>query len=148
MRSSIFVFLGVTADGSDGDINILKDRLQKALIENLRPIQCRLDGELLILTLVNPDFRFYLSFVKNERQNLEEYKQFAKNAELPWDIKPVDKTRLQTIHTLLEEKGWTEYKLFSDLAYQILEQMETFQRLKVFTIPSLSKRNFWQRLLD
>ena len=134
--------------GSNGDIYILKDKLQKALEGNLQPIQFKLKDELLILTLTNPDFRFYLSFVKNERQNLEEYKQFAKNAELPWDIKPVDKTRLQTIYTHLEEKGWTEYKLFSDLAYQILEQMETFQRLKVFTIPSLENRNFWQRLLD
>jgi hypothetical protein len=146
MRSSIFLFIGIMESGSDGDINILKDKLQKALEEQPQPIQFKLEGELLTLTLTNPDFRFYLSFAKNERQNLEEYKQLAKDAELPWDIKPVNKARLQTIYALMEEKGWMEYKPYYNIGYHIIEQIQAFQRLKVFTIPSMEKRSFWSRI--
>jgi hypothetical protein len=138
MRTSLFVFLGITEGGSNADINLLKDRLARVLAPNSQPIQIELMEDLLTLNISNPDLNIYISFVaKNDHATFLEWKELARNFELPWDIKPVDKPRLDNIYTHLQEDGWYEYMPFRELAFTILSEIEKFNRLKIYTIPSM-----------
>ena len=123
--------------GSNGDISITKARLEMALAENPQPIQLDLNENILTLTLRKPDFRIYLSFARNNQEALNDWKQLAKDFELPWDIKPVDKFRLQNIFARLEAEGWTEYRPIHQVGFTILNEMENFKGITVFTIPSM-----------
>jgi hypothetical protein len=145
MKRFVFFFLGVIETGSDADVSILKTHLENALTTHSPLIRYELKEELLTLTLSKPDFRFYISFVKNDRSTLADWRELAKNFQLPWDIKPVNKLRLENIFSRLEAKGQSEYKPFHKLSYIILEEMEKFPRVKVFTIPSMGKLTFWSR---
>jgi hypothetical protein len=145
MKSFIFVFLGVTETGTNANIKTLQAKLEESLAKHIQPIKFTLKDELLILTLKNPDFRFYLSFEKNVNESLPEWIDLAKNFELPWDRKPVNKERLQNIYNLLEDEGWSEYKPFYEIGFTILSEMEKFSKLKVFTIPSM-KKSSWRRI--
>jgi hypothetical protein len=139
MRTSLFVFLGITETGSDADINLLKSRLEMVLEEHIQPIQIELMEDLLTLNIANPDLNIYISFVsKNDRATFLEWKELARNFELPWDIKPVDKQRLGHIYSHLQEDGWYEYMPFRELAFTILNEIQRFNRLKVYTIPSMA----------
>jgi len=137
MRSNIFLFLRVIETGSDANLTILKARLEEALAQNFQPIQFNLKETQLILALSKPDFRIYLSFEKNDHKNLKEWKQLARDFELPWDIKPIDKSRLGDIFARLKAEGWSENSPIYKLGFTILQEMEKFKNVKVFTIPSI-----------
>jgi|HubBroStandDraft_1064217.scaffolds.fasta_scaffold339261_2 hypothetical protein len=98
--------------------------------------------------MTDPDLRFYISFATNDSQTLNEWKEFAKIFQLPWDIKPVDRVRLANIYACLEEKGWFEYGPFQKIGFAILEELEKFEKVKVFTIPSMGKTSLWGRIFD
>lgn len=146
MRSSIFVFLGVTEKGTDANINIFQERLEGTLPDLSHQMRFEPKGDLVILTMSDPEFRFYISFANSDPQTLNEWKELAKNFELPWDIKPVDKLRLTSIYECLEEKGWSEYGRFQKLGFTILEELVKFDKVKVFTIPSMGKPTKWDRI--
>jgi hypothetical protein len=146
MRSAIFVFLGVKEAVSGDDIVILKSRLETKLAGNIQPIEFELKEALLILSLRNPDFHIYLSFVNNNRAILEDWKQLSRDFELPWDIKPVDNSRLRNIFARLEKEQALDYKPIHQLGFTILTEMENLKDVKVFTIPSMSKSSFWNRI--
>lgn len=145
MRSNIFLFLGVIETGSNANLTILKARLEEALAQNFQPIQFNLKETQLILTLSKPDFRIYLSFEKNDHENLKEWKQLARDFELPWDIKPIDKSRLEDIFARLKAEGWSVNSPIYKLGFTILQEMEKFKNVKVFTIPSIGRRTLWNR---
>jgi len=147
MRSSIFVFLGVTERGSDANIKIFQERLEATLPTLSFQMRFEPKGNLVILTMTDPDLRFFISFANNDPQTLDEWKELAKNSGLPWDRKPVDKLRLTSIYACLEEKGWSEYGSFQQIGFAILEELEKFDKVKVFTIPSMEKLTKWGRIL-
>jgi hypothetical protein len=148
MRSAIFVFLGVKEAVSGDDIVILKSRLETKLAGNIQPIEFELKAAILFLTLRNPDFRIYISIVKNSRAELEDWKQLSRDFELPWDIKPVDNSRLRDIFARLEKKQALDYKLIHQLGFTILAEMEKIKDVKVFAIPSMARTTFWNRIFD
>jgi hypothetical protein len=39
----------------------------------------------------------------------------------------------------LEETGWSEFVRFQKIGFAILEEFEKFDKVKVFTIPSMEK---------
>jgi hypothetical protein len=47
----------------------------------------------------------------------------------------------------LETNGWSKYSPFQKFGYVILEEMEKFEQLKIFTIPSMGKPSLWNRIL-
>lgn len=142
----IFVFLGVTESGTDAKISVLQEKLEKLLAEYNQLIKIELKGNLLTLTLTNPDFCFYVSLVKNNSGELPYWIYLAKNFKLPWDKKPVTATRLKRIYNFLEEDGKSEYNVFHEIGFTILNELEKFTQLKVFTIPSVEKRTLWDKL--
>jgi hypothetical protein len=148
MRSSIFFFLGVTERGTDANINIFQERLEASLPDLSPQMRFEPKGDLVILKMSDPDFRFCISFANNDPQTRNEWKEFAKNFKLPWDMKPVDKLRLTGIYACLEEKGWSEYGRYQKLGFAILEVMEKFNKVKVFTIPSMEKSTKWGRIFE
>lgn len=144
METPLFVFLGVTESGTDANIRILKTRLERSLSKY--SAQLKLDKEELVLTVNVPtsDFYFYISFFDkdNDPEALDEWKSFAENFELPWDIKEVDKLRLTKICAYLESYRWAEHRSALKLGFTILEEIERFNHVKVFTIPSFEKPTF------
>jgi hypothetical protein len=146
MKTPLFTFLGVVENGTDADISTLKSRLEYAFSNIAQEVKFEIKEELLILTVKPPRFCFYISFVNNDNKTVSEWKEMARNFELPWDIKPVDKTRLIGIFAYLESKGWAEYRPVLDLGFTILEEIEKFSSVKVFTIPSVAKPTIWDKI--
>ncbi|MBN9381901.1 MAG: hypothetical protein J0H74_14115 [Chitinophagaceae bacterium] len=144
----IFVFLGVTEPGTDANINLLQERLEKLPAVNNQPIKIEPKGDLLILTLFNPDFCFYVALVKNDNGELPYWTDLARNSELSWDKKPVSATRLKCIYDFLEEEGKSAYNTYHEIGFAILNELEKFTRLKVFTIPSVEKRGLWRKIFN
>lgn len=144
METPLFVFLGATESGTDANIRTLKTRLERSLSNYTD--QLKLDEEELLLTVNVPtsDFRFYICFFDkhNDSEALDEWKSFAENFELPWDLNEVDKPRLTKICTYLESYRWNEHRSALKLAFIILEEIERFSHVKVFTIPSFERPTF------
>jgi hypothetical protein len=146
MRSPIFVFLGVTEPGTNANINTVKERLEAWITASCHEIVVELKNDLLTITLQELGSRSYISFVNNDHDAVNVWKDLARNFELPWDIKPVDKQRLISIYAWLGKNGWCEYEPFQQLGFTILEEMEKFEKVKVFTIPSMEKVSRWKRI--
>ena len=147
MKSPVFVFLGVAENTANADISLLKSQLEKALASYIGQLKFDIKEELLIVTQHQPRFIFYISFVKNDHKTVTDWKELAKNFELPWDIKPVNRGRLANIFARLETYGWSKYSPFQKFGYIILDEMEKFQQVKIFTIPSMGKPSIWNRIL-
>ena len=147
MKSPVFVFLGVAENTANADISSLKSQLEKALASRSGQLKFDIKEELLIVTQHQPRFCFYISFVKNDYKTVSDWKELAKNFELPWDIKPVDRGRLVNIFARLETYGWSKYSPFQEFGYIILDEMEKLQQVKIFTIPSMGKPSIWNRIL-
>jgi hypothetical protein len=147
MKSPVFVFLGVAESTMVTDIILLKSQLETALASYNGQVNFDLQEQLLIVRQSKPLFSFCISFVNNDHKTLTEWKELAKNFELPWDIKPVNRERLANIFARLETNGWLKYSPFQKFGYIILEEMEKFQHVKVFAIPSMGKPSLWNRIL-
>jgi len=144
----VFVFLGVTESATDANINVLHERLKRLPEEYQQPIKIEPKNDLLILTLSNPDFSFYVALVKNDNGELSHWADLAKNFKLPWDKRPVTTTRLKCIYDFLDKEGKSEYNIYNDIGFEILKELEKFTHLKVFTIPSVEKRGFWHKIFQ
>jgi hypothetical protein len=144
METPLFVFLAITESGTDANIRILKTRLERSLSKYTD--QLKLGEEEVMLTVNVPmsDFRFYICLFgkDNDPEALDEWKSFAENFELPWDLKEVDKPRLTKICAYLESYRWPEHRSALKLAFIILEEIARFSHVKVFTIPSFEKPMF------
>jgi hypothetical protein len=147
MKSPVFFFLGVAESTIITDISLLKSQLETALASYNGQVKFDIQEQLLIVRQSQPHFSFYISFVNNDPKTLAEWKELAKNFELPWDIKPVNRERLANIFGRLETNGWLKYSPFQKFGYIILEEMEKFQQVKIFTIPSMGKPSLWNRIL-
>ena len=147
MKSPVFFFLGVAESTDITDISLLKSQLETALASDIGQVKLDIQEQLLIVRQSQPHFSFYISFATNDPKTLAEWKELAKNFELPWDIKPVNRERLANIFGRLETNGWSKYSPFQKFGYMILEEMEKFQHVKVFTIPSMGKPSLWNRIL-
>ena len=137
MTRPVFIFLGVLQPGATTDINALQAKLASAITADAQRVKLELKKELLVLTLTNPVFSFYITLVNNDRRTVNEWKECAKDFNLPWDIKPVNKSRLENIYAHLGSKGIQGYAPHQKLGFVILEEMEKIEDLKVFTIPSM-----------
>lgn len=142
----IFVFLGVTESGTDANIGVLQERLEKLPVEYHQPLKIEPKGDLLILTLTNPDLCFYVALVKNDNGELPYWSDLAKNFKLPWDKKQVTASRLKGIYEFLKKKGMSEYDPYQDIGFAILNELEKFTQLKVFTIPSGEAGGLWCKI--
>lgn len=148
MTRPTFVFLGVTESGTDANIGLLQERLEKLPAEYNRSIKIEPKGDLLILTLSNPGFCFYVALVKNNSTEFFDWTDLAKNFNLPWDKKPVTVTRLQRIYEFLKQDGKSEYNSYHEIGFAILNELEKFSHLQVFTIPSFEKRSLWHKIFN
>ncbi len=146
MKTPLFVFLGVVEAGTDANISILKSRLENSFSNTGVESKFEIKGELLIVTITPPRFCFYISFVNNDHKTLSEWKEMARDSELPWDIKAVDKSRITKIFAYLELNGWAKYQHILQLGYTVLQEMEQFTHVKVFTIPSIEKTTIWRKI--
>jgi len=142
----IFIFLGVTESGTDANITDLQESFGKLPEEYLSRLKIKPKDDLLILTLSDPDFCFYIAFVKNENSELSHWIELAKNFKLPWDKKAVNATRLTHIYEYLQKEGKPEYNLYQDIGFAILNQLEKFTHLKIFTIPSAEGKSLWRKI--
>jgi hypothetical protein len=146
VKTPLFTFLGVTENGTNANMSILKSQLEASLPKLITESTFEEKGELLIITVKPPRFCFYISFVNNDSNTLSEWKEMAKNFELPWDIKPVDKTRLSDVIAYVEANGWAQYRSILEIGYTVLKEMERFDHCKVFTIPSIGKPSIWKKI--
>jgi hypothetical protein len=139
MRSPLFIFLGIIGPGSDADLDVLKDRINTVFQSREQSVQSEIRAGSLILTLTEPEFRFYVAFEKRDETIFREYRQLARDFEMPWDFNPVNKSRLEGIYSVLECDGYVNYFAHREIAFAILEQMERFKMTTIFTIPSMNK---------
>src|ERR1700712_1769829 len=108
-HGSIFVFPGVIESGPGIIMSELQSQLEATLSKNVQPVEFNLKEHLLTITLSNPDFRFHIIITQKEKRLFKDWVQLAKDFELPWDKKPVDKARLRKTFVQPEKKGWLEY---------------------------------------
>ncbi len=144
----VFVFLGVTESATDANISVLHERLKRLPEEYHQPLKIEPKGDLLILTLSNPDFCFYVALVKNDNGELPYWTDLAKNFKLPWDKRPVTATRLKRIYEFLDKEGKSGYNIYHVIGFAILNELEKFTQLKVYTIRSIEKRGVWYRIFQ
>lgn len=147
MESPLFVFIGITEPGLDANLIVLERRLKAALDFNDQIPQYEIKGDILILTLSNPDFRFYLTFAGNEKTIFEDYKQLARDFGMPWDYKPINKSRLEDIYRILEKEGFVKYSTYRETGLHILERMEEFKDVTVFSIPSMKEPTLFMKMI-
>ena len=147
MRSSMFIFIGAIGSNSDATIEELRARLEHAFPECPQQPQFRLNEGLLTLTFTKPDFRFHLAFERQWSENLKDWIKLAEDAELPWDVKPVDLKRLIAIQDRLRHRGWSEFVTYQEIGRRIIQKMERLQNVTTFCIPSV-KLKFWNKLLS
>jgi hypothetical protein len=146
MKTPLFVFLGVVEIGTDANISILRNRLEDSFSNTVEELKFEVKDELLIVTIRPPRFCFYISFVNNDHKTLSEWKEMARNFELPWDVKAVDKSRITETFAYLELNGWAGYRHILNLGYTVLQEIEQFSHVKVFTIPSIGKTTIWSKI--
>jgi len=107
----------------------LKSQLETALASYIGQVKLDIKEQLLIVRQSQPHFSFYTSFATNDHKTLAEWKELA------------------NILARLDTNGWSKYSPFQIYGYIILEEMEKFQRVKIFTIPSMRKPSLWNRML-
>jgi hypothetical protein len=145
MKTPMFIFLGVVENGTNANLEELKDRLAFAFQDLSVSLTFEIRGELLAIAIDPPQFSFYITFANNDHQTVADWKEFARDFELPWDIKPVDESRLAATISYVEKRGWGEYRSALDLSYIILGTLKEFNHCQVFTIPSVGRLFNWRK---
>ena len=142
----MFIFIGAIDSNSGATIEELRARLETAFLECPQQPHFQLKEGLLTLAFTKPDFRFHLVVERKWSENLKDWKKLAKDAELPWDGKPVDLARLIEIQARLSKRKWFSFEPYQEIARKIMQEMERFQNVTIFCIPSIQPR-FYCKLL-
>lgn len=134
---TFFIFLGLITSDSDADLLLLQDRVSRALAAAHANAEVELQEGSVVINMKDPDFSIRIVFVQNtDQETLDEWRDLADNFELPWDCKPVNVLRMERILHYMKQNGWDQYMKHLQFAYVILDEMEQFKGLKVYTIPS------------
>lgn len=137
MQTPLFVLIGEYEPDSDAEISILYDRLHSALAGLQPEIKMELRDELVIIEQQSPGFTFYVALTRNDdHQTKKNWEQLANDFELPWDKRPIDQAQMKKIFAYLKAKGWPKYSPNPDIGIRVLETLQQFRSLKVFSIPS------------
>ena len=122
MQSLLFVFIGLTQKNSDANLSILMERLNEKFEKDKLAISFSQKDELLSARF--NEVSFYISFLKNKNE-LKEWKQMAKNFELKFNDKPVNKIELVTRYNSLQRSQSNLYKeIHFEIGISIIEEME------------------------
>lgn len=137
MKSPIFIFAGLGNDGSVLDLEAIQNRLQQRLQHLPLILNVDISGDQLILTLTNPDFRFYISLIKQKQ--LKDFSMLARDFDLPWDGKEINMQRLAIIFNIIEKEGWYPFKLRHEIGFAILDELENLENVTPYSVPSMDK---------
>jgi hypothetical protein len=137
MKSPIFIFAGLNNNGSSGDLEAMKDRLHRRLLHLPLILNIDISGNQLILALTNPDFRFYISLIKQKQ--LKAFRMLARDFDLPWDGKEINMQRLSIIFNIIEKESWYPFKLYHEVGFAILDELENLENVSPYSIPSMDK---------
>src|ERR1700759_2163277 len=137
MKSPIFIFAGVSHNGSGSDLEAFKNRLYPRLNHLPLILNITNTGHQLILALTNPDFRFYISLIKPKQ--LKDFKMLARDFDLPCDGKEINMQRLSIIFNVIEKESWYPFKLYHEVGFAILDELEKLENVSPYSIPSMDK---------
>ena len=135
MKPAIFVFTGVSNDESHPDLVTFAGGLYQRL--KLLPfiLNPNITANQLTLTLTNPDFRFYISLIKQKQ--LEDFRQLANDFDLPWDKKEINHRRLANTYSIIEKERWYPFKPYHEVGFAILEELEKLGNVTPYSVPSM-----------
>ena len=137
MKSPIFIFAGLGNDGSVLDLEAMKNRLRRRLQHLPLILNIDISGHYLILTLTNPDFRFYISLI--QQKQFKDFRMLARDFNLPWDGKEINMQRLSIIFNIIEKEGWYPFKLHHEVGFAILDELENLENVIPYSVPSMDK---------
>ena len=137
MKSPIFIFTGLSNDEASPDLEAFKDRLYRRLKHLPLILNMTITGNQLILSLTNPDFRFYISLISQKQ--LKDFGTLATDFDLPWDGKEINMQRLSIIFNIIEKEGWFPFKMYHEVGFAILEELENLENTIPYSVPSMDK---------
>lgn len=125
MQSKLFVFIGLPGKTSDINLEVIKDRLESNFSKNNLLLTFNLKEELLSARL--EDVTYYISFLNNKGELMDWY-EMARNFELTVDKDPVSKKDLLKRYELLQKSNSSPYKkshfATAELIMDELEKLE------------------------
>jgi hypothetical protein len=139
LRSPVFFFIGIIEENTESILTDLEEKL--ITIFSMPPISADFThkGELLILTLKDPGFRYYI--VITTPGKFKDYEDLAKNFNLPWNKQITDLDKLKQIYKEIDKRNWFGFDAYQEIGFTILEKMTAVPFLKTYAIPSFSKAN-------
>ena len=135
MKPTIFVFTGVCHNESHPDLAAFKDILQPHLQQLSLILNMSVTGNQLMLSLTNPDFRYYISLITQKQ--LKDIKELARDFELPWDRKEITRQRLTNIYNVIEKEGWFPFKPYPEVGFVILDELKKLGNITPYSVPSM-----------
>jgi len=132
MQSMIFMFIGLTDNNIESQLDMLQEGLNSVLVKNKILSQFNRSEEILLMSELD-DVSFYVSLVNTETE-LEEWIQMAKDFELSIDLSEVNNQNLIKRYESLKKRLPA---LYSDIHYTlakiIFEEMNTFPGIQVYS---------------
>lgn len=130
MQIALFVFAGLTGKNSNASLTVLKERLEKRFSEIGISNQFIIKEQLLSSRF--DEVSFYVSFLNN-KDELKDWFQMAKDAELKFEKTPIDKVGLIKRYSKLEKSPFYVYKkIHFSLGLIIIEEMEKFTDVTIY----------------
>jgi hypothetical protein len=135
LKPAIFVFTGVCHDETQQDLVEFAGGLYQRL--KLLPLilNTNIIANQLTLTLTNPDFRFYISLIKQNQ--LEDFNQLAGDFGLPWDGNEINHRRLANMYGVIDKERWYPFKPYHEVGFAILEELEKMVNVTPYSVPSM-----------
>src|SRR5260221_6239511 len=113
LKTPAFFFLGITEENVESILTELEEKLKNIYFRTPLSADFTRKDELLILALNNPGFRYYI--VVTSQGKFEDYRILAKDFELPWDEKPIDKDKLGRIYNAIKKRKWFDFDPYPEI---------------------------------
>ena len=130
MQSKLFLFVGVPDKNSDATLDKLEERLKAKVLPNGTVISFKRKDKLLSARL--EDTSYYITVLSNN-EDIKDYYKMAKDFELNYDKKPVNRQELINRYTILKSSSSNLYKdIHYNIALEIFDEMETLQNQVIY----------------
>lgn len=137
MQNTLFVFIIVAGPDSDASSELIISAVEAELIEKNIEFKAEVKNGLPIIAVTQPPFRFYIILARNTSEWLNDCETLARDAQLPWDKKPIDNQMLTNIFE--KHEGTKLNKLHLPIAQIIYAKICEFQNVTIYCIPSAGR---------
>jgi hypothetical protein len=131
MGLKLFAFVGFYENTSEQDLILFQKKLNKRF--QGKEIQIYFERKSALLLARFDEVSFYVSF-SNNKNELEDWYQMSRDAEISSEGNPVDKESLLRRYDAIEGVLFNLYKkIHFDIGVEIIDEMENFNKMTVYS---------------